>query len=259
MSAQGIRDVEQLRKRFAGGLVTPADPDYDQARRVWNATADRRPGLVARCATDEDVVSGLRFARDLGLPVAVRGGGHSYPGFSTCDEGVVIDLGPMRQVMVDPDRRIATVQAGALLKDLDVATQRYGLVCPNGAVGHTGVAGLTLGGGLGRLMRRFGLTIDNLIDVELITADGRGVRASADEHPELFWGLRGAGANFGIVTSFRLRLHPALTANYVNDLGDPGEHDLHDIYGRARYDRLVTVKRAWDPENVFRLNQNVAP
>ena len=201
--------LERLRESFAGRLVTPGDAGYDEARRVWNATADRRPALVAGCATPADVVAALRFARDQNLVVAVRGGGHSYPGFSTCDDGVVIDLGPMQEVTVEPDRRIATVQAGALLKGLDTATQRYGLVCPNGAVGHTGVAGLTLGGGLGRLMRRFGLTIDNLIDVELVSADGRHIRASEDEHPELFWGLRGAGANFGIATSFRFRLHPA--------------------------------------------------
>src|SRR5581483_11297180 len=400
----------------------------------------------------------LRFARDRELPVAVRGGGHSYPGFSTCDAGVVIDVGPMQEVTVDPDRRIATVEAGTLLRGLDAAAQRHGLVCPNGAVSHTGVAGLTLGGRLGRLMRRFRLTIDNLIDVELVTADGGHIRASDDEHPDLFWGLRGAGANFGIATSFRFRLHragpdivagaavwpadrahevaetfrgwsisaaddvtaalsvfragqefgaelaghpivaiaaahlgddravardlapvrdlqptldtfaripylamqtasdeyyawgrrnywkgvlltdlpgatveilldrleaapsglcgfgmitmggavarvpeeatafsgrgakwwlttealwddpvddqahfawgrrslaelrPAAAAtNYVNDLGEPGEHDLRDVYGAARYDRLVALKRAWDPDNVFCLNQNIAP
>jgi FAD/FMN-containing dehydrogenase len=450
--------LERLRQRFAGRLVTPGDAGYEEARRVWNATAARRPALVAGCATPADVVAALRFARDQNLVVAVRGGGHSYPGFSTCDDGVVIDLGLMQQVKVDPERRIATVQAGALLKGLDTATQRHGLVCPNGAVSHTGVAGLTLGGGLGRLMRRFGLTIDNLIDVELVSADGRPIRASEDEHPDLFWGLRGAGANFGVATSFRFRLHPAgpdivagaaawpadrahevaetfrqwsigapddltaafsvflagddfgpdlagrpivaiatahlggdsavardlapirslrpaldsfarisyldmqsasddyyawgrrnywkgvlltefpsatvdilvdrldaapsercgfgmitmggairrvaddatafsgrganwwlttealwddpeddqahftwgreslrhlrgvaVAANYVNDLGQPGEHNLRDVYGGARYDRLVALKRAWDPDNVFRLNQNITP
>jgi FAD/FMN-containing dehydrogenase len=458
MTTRAPPGLERLRERFAGRLVTPGDAGYEEVRRVWNATADRRPALVAGCATPADVVAALRFARDQNLVVAVRGGGHSYPGFSTCDDGVVIDLSPMQEVTVDPDRRIATVQAGALLKDLDTATQRHGLVCPNGAVGHTGVAGLTLGGGLGRLMRRFGLTIDNLIDVELVSADGRHIRASDDEHPELFWGLRGAGANFGVATSFRFRLHPAgpdivagaavwpaerahevaetfrqwsitapddvtaafsvflagdefgrdlagrpivviaaahlggdsavardlapiralrpvldsfarisyldmqtgrddyyawgrrnywkgllltrfpraavdilvdrldaapsqrcgfgmitmggairriadeasafsgrganwwlttealwddpdadeahfswgreslaqlqavaVTANYVNDLGPPGEHNLRDVYGGARYDRLVALKRAWDPDNVFRLNQNITP
>lgn len=450
--------LEWLSERFAGRLVTPGAAGYDEARRVWNATADRHPALVAGCATPADVVAALRFARDQNLVVAVRGGGHSYPGFSTCDDGVVIDLSPMQEVTVDPDQRIATVQAGALLKGLDTATQRHGLVCPNGAVSHTGVAGLTLGGGLGRLMRRFGLTIDNLIDVELVSADGRRIRASQDEHPELFWGLRGAGANFGVATSFRFRLHPAgpdivagaavwaaerahevaetfrqwsisapddltaafsvflagdefgsdlagrpivaiaaahlggdsavardlapiralrpaldtfarisyldmqsasddyyawgrrnywkgvlltefpgatvdilvdrldaapsrrcgfgmitmggairgiadeatafsgrsanwwlttealwddpdddeahfawgreslarlrnvaVAANYVNDLGQPGEHNLRDVYGGARYDRLVALKRAWDPDNVFHLNQNITP
>src|ERR1051326_234237 len=198
--------LERRRKRFTGRLITPADAGYDEARRVWNATADRHPALVARCATAADVAAALRFARDQELPVAVRGGGHSYPGFSTCDDGVVVDVGPMQEMTVDPDRRIATVEAGALLQGLDAAPQRHGLVCPSGAVSHTGVAGLTLGGGLGRLMRRFGLTIDNLVDVELVSADGRHIRVSDDEHPDLFWGLRGAGANFGIATSFRFRL-----------------------------------------------------
>jgi FAD/FMN-containing dehydrogenase len=458
MTLRTVTGLERLRERFTGRLITPGDAAYDRARRVWNATTDRHPALVARCATAADVAAALRFARDQELPVAVRGGGHSYPGFSTCDDGVVIDLGSMQVVTIDPDRRIATVEAGALLGGLDAAAQRHGLVCPSGAVSHTGVAGLTLGGGLGRLMRRFGLTIDNLLDVELVTADGRHIRASDDEHPDLFWGLRGAGANFGIATSFRFRLHlagpdivagaaiwpaerahevaetfrawsisapddvtavlsvfragvevgaelarrpivavaaahlggdaavardlapvralrpaldtfarlpylamqtasdeyyawgqrnywkgvlltdlPAATVdilldrleaapsplcgfgmitmggavaripeeatafsgrsanwwlttealwhdpeddeahfawgrqslaqlrpvaaatNYVNDLGEPGEHDLRDVYGAARYQRLVDLKRAWDPDNVFRLNQNIAP
>lgn len=457
MTGSAKSRLERLRENFAGRLVAAGDDGYDEARRVWNATADRCPALVARCSTPADAAAALRFARDEDAVVAVRGG-HSYPGFSTCDDGVVIDLGAMQQVTVEPDRRVATVQAGALLKDLDTATQHYDLVCPNGAVSHTGVAGLTLGGGLGRIMRRFGLTIDNLIDVELVSADGHHVRASDDEHSELFWALRGAGANFGIATSFRFRLHPAgpdvvagaavwpaeqaqevaetfrqwsvsapddltaafsvfmagadfgaelagrpivviaaahlgddsavardlapvralgpvldtfarlpyldmqtasdeyyawgrrnywkgmlptdlapetitmlvdrvdaapsehcgfgmitmggavaripdeatafsgrgahwwltaealwddapvddvhfawgresfdqlsrvaLKANYVNDLGAPDEQDLHDVYGSARYDRLVALKRIWDPDNVFRLNQNIRP
>jgi FAD/FMN-containing dehydrogenase len=458
MATRTRQALDRLRDRFAGTLITPGDAAYDQARRVWNATVDRHPSLIARCATTADVVAALRFGRDQDLAIAVRGGGHSYPGFSTCDDGMVIDLGPMREITVDPVRRVATVQAGALLRDLDAATQRHGLVCPNGAVGHTGVAGLTLGGGLGRLMRSFGLTIDNLEAVDLVSASGQRVRASGAEEQELFWGVRGAGANFGVATSFRFRLHPAgpdivagaavwpveraseiastfrqwsiaagneLTAtlslflagddlgpelsgrpvvaisaahlgagdqvtrdlapirglgpaidtfarvayldlqsasddyyawgrrnhwkglllrdlpdetvdvlvdrlgaapsprcgfglismggavrhtpasasafsgrdanwwlttealwddpvddgahlawgrtspdrlrsvadraNYVNDLGDPGEDSLRDVYGAARYDRLVALKRSWDPDNVFRLNQNISP
>jgi FAD/FMN-containing dehydrogenase len=197
-----------FREGFRGRVVLPGDPDYDRARAVWNATADARPALVAHCAGPDDVVAAVRFARERDLLVAVRGGGHSYPGFSTCDGGMVIDLSPMDRVEVDPGRRVATAAGGALLGELDRQAQAFGLACPTGHVSHTGVGGLTLGGGVGRLSRRHGLTLDNLRAVELVTADGRRVRADADKEPELFWGLRGAGANFGIATSFELGLHP---------------------------------------------------
>ena len=186
----------------------PRDPSYQRARAVWNATADRYPAIVARCTSVADVVAAVRFGRDQDLVVAVRGGAHSYPGFSTCDGGIVIDLSPMRGVHVDAERQLARANGGALLGELDQAAQVFGLACPNGAVAHTGVAGLTLGGGLGRLMRKHGLTIDNLFSVELVTADGRVLRASTDENADLFWGMRGAGANFGVATSFEFRLHP---------------------------------------------------
>jgi FAD/FMN-containing dehydrogenase len=197
-----------LRERFRGQVVLPGDQEYDQARAVWNATADAYPAAVARCAQVEDVVAAVRLAREHDLLVAVRGGGHSYPGFSTCDGGLVVDLSPLAGVRVDPGRRVATADGGALLSELDRRAQAHGLACPTGHVSHTGVGGLTLGGGVGRLTRRHGLTLDNLLAVEVVTADGERVRAGPDHEPELFWGLRGAGANFGIATSFELGLHP---------------------------------------------------
>ena len=192
---------------FAGEVVLPGDRGYDAARAVWNGMIDRRPALVVRPTDVADVVAALRFARDGDLVIAVRSGGHSVPGLSTCDDGIVIDLSRMRGARVAPESGTAYVNGGAHLGELDDAAQAVGLVCPVGVVSHTGVAGLTLGGGMGRLQRKHGLTIDSLLAVDLVTADGTVVRASADEHPELFWGLRGAGPNFGIATSFEFRLH----------------------------------------------------
>lgn len=200
--------LDELRRGFAGDILAPGAPGYDDARRVWNAVFDRRPELVVRPTSVADVQAAVRFGREQDLEIAVRGGGHSAVGHSTTDGGLVIDLGRMNEVTVDPALRRATAGGGALLGTLDIAAQEQGLVCPVGVVGHTGVAGLTLGGGIGRLQRRFGLTIDSLRAVKLVTADGRLVRASADEEPELFWGLRGAGANFGVATSLELDLHP---------------------------------------------------
>jgi FAD/FMN-containing dehydrogenase len=193
---------------FAGEVVLPGDEAYDAARLVWNGMVDRRPAMVVRPAHADDVAAAVRFGREQELPIAVRSGGHSIPGLSTCDDGIVIDLSLMRGADVDGKRRIARANGGALLGELDDAAQAVGLVCPVGVVSHTGVAGLTLGGGMGRLQRRFGLTIDSLRAVEVVTAEGRLVRASEDENPELFWGLRGAGANFGIATAFEFALHP---------------------------------------------------
>jgi FAD/FMN-containing dehydrogenase len=200
--------ISSFRDRFKGQLIDPDHPEYEQARLVWNGTADRRPALVARCAAVDDVVAAVRFAHEHDLTVAVRGGGHSVAGFSTCDGGIVIDLSKMRGLTVDPESRTARAQGGAHLSQLDREAQAVGLVCPVGVIGHTGVAGLTLGGGMGRLMRKFGFTIDNLLSVDLVTADGRQLHVSEDENADLFWGLRGAGANFGVATSFEYRLHP---------------------------------------------------
>ncbi len=198
-SAGLTRDqAKRLRDTFAGDIVVPADDDYDDARRLWNAVYDRRPAVIVRPTTPADVASAIRFAREHDLDLAVRSGGHSASGHSTCDGGLVVDMSRMRGASVDPARGVAWVNGGALLGELDIAAQAHGLVCPTGVIGHTGVAGLTLGGGVGRLQRRFGLTIDNLRAVEVVTADGRFVRASDAEEPDLFWGIRGAGWNFGI-------------------------------------------------------------
>jgi len=200
--------VDDLRASFRGELVGPADAGYDEYRKVWNGSIDRRPGLIARCAGVADVRAAVRFARDRGLAAAVRGGGHSFPGLSVCDEGVLIDLGPMKGIRVDPDAGSARAQAGVLLGELDRETQDFGLAVPAGIVTHTGLAGLTLGGGIGWIMRKHGLTIDQLQCVDVVTADGEFVQASEHENADLFWGVRGGGGNFGIVTDFEFRLNP---------------------------------------------------
>ncbi len=200
--------LRDLGARFRGELVQPQDPGYDQHRRVWNGAIHRSPELIARCGGVADVVEALTLARRSGVPLAVRGGGHSFPGLSVCDGGLVIDLGLMKDVLIDPETRTVRAQAGTLLGELDQATQGLGLAVPSGIVSHTGLAGLTLGGGIGWLMRKHGLTIDQLLSVEMITADGELVKASETENPELFWGVRGGGGNFGIVTEFEFRLVP---------------------------------------------------
>src|SRR5499426_1954110 len=192
---------------FRGRLISADHADYDIARAVWNGAVSRRPRLIARCSGTADVATAVRFARDQNLEIAVRGGGHNVAGTAVCDDGVVIDLSAMRAVWVDPARRTAWVQGGALWGDVDHETQAHGLATTGGIVSHTGVAGLTLGGGVGWLMRKHGLTIDNLLAVDIVTADGGLLRASKDEHPDLFWALRGGGGNFGVVTAFEFRLH----------------------------------------------------
>ncbi|RSM55104.1 FAD-linked oxidoreductase [Amycolatopsis sp. WAC 01376] len=200
-------ETTTLRRKLSGAVVTAADPGYDAARAVWNGDIDRRPAVVVECATREDVVTALAFGREKDLEITVRGGGHSFSGSAVADDGVLIDLGGLRRITVDPDTRTALVGGGAVWADVDEATQRYGLATVGGTVSDTGVGGLTLGGGFGWLTAKHGLTIDNLLSAEVVTADGRILRASEAEHPDLFWALRGGGGNFGVVTEFEFRLH----------------------------------------------------
>ena len=199
--------VEELAAGFAGTLIQPGDGEYDEARRVWNGMWDRHPALIARCTSTADVVAAVNFARDNAMTVAVRGGGHSAVGYGTCDDGLVIDLSGMRNVDVDPDARTARADGGATWGDFDTATQEHGLAVTGGRFSTTGIAGLTLGSGSGWLERKCGLTADNLLRAEIVTADGSVLTLSNDENPELFWGIRGGSGNFGIVTSFTYRLH----------------------------------------------------
>jgi FAD/FMN-containing dehydrogenase len=233
---------------FRGRLISADDSDYDSARAVWNAAIDRRPRLIARCIGAADVVAAVRFARDHDLEIAVRGGGHNVAGTAVCDDGIVIDLSAMRGVRVDSAGRRAWVQGGALWGDVDHETQAHGLATTGGIVSHTGVAGLTLGGGVGWLMRKHGLTVDNLLAVDIVTAKGELLRASVDEHPDLFWAVRGGGGNFGVVTSFEFRLHsigPAVLAGPILfDATDAAEVlRFYRDFIREAPDELGTVLR----------------
>ena len=199
--------LEALTARVAGELITPENPEYDTARRVWNGMIDKRPAAIARCADASDVAAALRFAAEHGLPLAVRGGGHNVAGTALVDDGLVVDLSGMAAVRIDASGRTVHVQGGATWADVDNVTAPLGLATPGGVVSETGVAGLALSGGVSHQRRRDGMTVDNLVAAEVVLADGRVVRASADEHPDLYWALRGGGGNFGVVTSFELRLH----------------------------------------------------
>jgi FAD/FMN-containing dehydrogenase len=209
--------IDEFKSHFRGDVLLPGNAGYDEVRQVWNAMIDRRPALIARCKSPEDVVQAVKFARKTDLIVSVRGGGHNIAGNAVCDGGLMIDLSPMKRVQVDPSARRASVEPGCTLADFDAAAQVHGLATPLGINSTTGVAGLTLGGGFGWLSRKHGMTVDNLLAVEVVTADGRQVRASTSENEDLFWGVRGGGGNFGIVTSFEFQLH-AVGPNVLSGL-----------------------------------------
>jgi FAD/FMN-containing dehydrogenase len=203
--------VQELAGRLRGALLRPTDAGYEQARQVYNAMINKHPALIARCVDVADVIVAVNFARERGLTLAVRGGGHSGPGLGTCDDGLVIDLAEMKGIRVDPSARTVRVEGGCTWGEVDHATHAFGLATPSGFISSTGVGGLTLGGGTGYLSRTLGLTIDNLLSVDMVLADGSFVTASAEEHADLFWAVRGGGGNFGVVTSFLLQLHPIST------------------------------------------------
>src|SRR5512134_1307444 len=202
------KTVNEFERSLSGSVLRPTDAEYDRARRGFNALIDRHPAVIARCVNTDDVAVALGFAQGHDLEVAVRGGGHNPAGHCVCDGGLVIDLSQMRQVEVDPEKRIARSEGGATWLDFDSATQAFGLVTPGGVVVSTGVTGLSLGGGIGHLTAQYGLTCDNIIAATVITPDGLVIHASDDENPDLLWGLRGGGGNFGVVTSLEFRLHP---------------------------------------------------
>jgi FAD/FMN-containing dehydrogenase len=245
--------LDELGETFRGELLLPDSPGYDMARRIWNGAFDRRPGCIARCTGVPDVVAAVRFARERALAVAVRSGGHGVAGHAVCDDGLVIDLSPMKGIRVDPLAPTARAQAGVLWGELDRETQLHGLATVGGIVTHTGIAGLTLGGGIGWLMRKYGATVDNLLSVDLVTADGELVTASEDVNPDLFWGVRGGGGNFGIVTSFEFRVHevgPTVVAG-------PVFHRLEDAPEVLRFYREFAAAAPDELTTIFELS--VAP
>jgi FAD/FMN-containing dehydrogenase len=242
----GEATLGELEGTLRGELVRPADPGYDQARTVWNGAHDRRPALIIRCAGTADVIRAVEFARSEGLPVAVRGGAHSIAGFSTSDGGVVIDLSPMQGIRVDPDARRAIAQPGLTWKSFDHETQAFGLAVTGGLVSSTGISGFTLGGGLGWLLRKYGLTCDNLLSADVVTADGQLLTAGEEEHPDLFWAIRGGGGNFGVVTSLEYRLHPVGPTVFAGPVFYAGESAERVLRGwrdltAAMPDELTTL------------------
>jgi FAD/FMN-containing dehydrogenase len=231
----GEGTIQELRESIQGEVVTPAAPGYDVARAVWNGMIDKRPALIVRCFGVADVIAAVQFARSQDIELAVRGGGHSLPGFSTSDGGIVVDLSPMKGIRVDPDAQRVVAQGGVTWRELDHETQAFGLAVTGGLVSSTGVAGFALGGGIGWLMRKHGLTCDNLAAVDLVTADGRLVHANERENPDLYWGLRGGGGNFGVVTSFEFRLHRVGPTILAGPIFFPGDQATQILRGYREY------------------------
>jgi FAD/FMN-containing dehydrogenase len=239
-------DFEELAESFRGELLLSTSPDYDAARRIWNGAIDRRPDCIARCTGVADVVAAVRFARERDLLVGVRSGGHGVGGHALSDGGLVIDLSPMKGIRVDPATRTARAEAGVLWGELDRETQLFGLATVGGIVTHTGIAGLTLGGGIGWLTRKHGATVDNLLSADVVTAQGEIVTASEEEDPDLFWAIRGGGGNFGIVTSFEYRLHPVGPIVLAGQIFHPLEHAMEILrfyreFTAAAPDELTTI------------------
>ena len=241
---------EELDRSFRGELLLPTSPGYGAARAIWNGAIDRRPSCIARCTGVADVIAAVGFAREHDLQVAVRSGGHGVAGHAVCDGGLMIDLSPMRGIRVDPQARTAQAQAGVLWGEFDRETQLHGLATVGGIVTHTGIAGLTLGGGIGWLTRKYGATVDNLLSVDLVTADGEFLTASEGAHPELFWGVRGGGGNFGIVTSFEYRLH----AVGPTMLAGPIFHPLEDAPDVLRFYREFAAAAPDELTTIFELS-----
>lgn len=233
----GLATIEELREALRGAVITPTDDGYDLARAVWNGAIDRRPALIARCTGTADIIEAVRFARSEGLSIAVRGGGHNVAGFGTCDDGLVLDLSPMKGIRVDPRTRTVRAQGGVLWGELDRETQVFGLATTGGLVSTTGIAGFTLGGGIGWLMRRHGLAADNLLSADVVTADGGVVTADTDTAPDLLWALRGGGGNFGVVTSFEFQLHPVGPVVYGGAIFHPAERAAEVLRFYAEWTR----------------------
>lgn len=218
-----MNKVERLKEEISGGLVLPDSSSYDEARTVWNGMIDKHPAVIARCGNSTDVLRAVKYGREEGIPIAIRGNGHNIAGSAVCDEGIVIDLSAMKAIRIDPEKRRAYVEPGVTLGELDAATAAYDLATPTGINSTTGIAGLTLGGGFGWLSRKFGMTVDNLVAAEVVTADGELLRASANENPDLLWALQGGGGNFGVVTKFEFALHkvgPDLLCGVIAFPGD---------------------------------------
>ncbi|MGB2958909.1 MAG: FAD-binding oxidoreductase [Bacteroidota bacterium] len=244
MAKRTTTDIQSLKRSIQGELLVPGDSGYDEARSMWNGMFDRKPGIIARCKNTSDVVSAVNYARDHGLLLAVKGGGHNSAGNGVCDDGLTIDLSLMRNATVDPEKGTATIEGGCLLGDADKATEKHGLAVSAGIVSHTGVGGLTLGGGFGWISRKHGFTIDNLLSAEMVTADGRVVRASVSENPDLFWAIRGGGGNFGVVTRFEFRCAEIGTHVYsgfiVKKFEDARQYiEFHREYVRTMPDEMT--------------------